>query len=82
MSASLTLNVDLNSQRVPSVRVYSDSMIEHTEMRQSRFSPDAQPRPAMPSRISTKDAGTGLLATQLANKHVSLNQDSRVVCKG
>ena len=60
-------------QRMPSGRVHSDRFIEHCEMRLSRFSTDAQPGPAMQSRINTKEAGTGLLATQVANKRVSLN---------
>ena len=58
MSASLTLNVDIR-------------MIEHSKVRLSRCSPDAQPRPSMLSWINTKEAGTGLLATQVANKRVS-----------
>ena len=41
-------------QRVPSVRVNSDKMIGHSKMSLSRFSPDAQPKPAMRSRINTK----------------------------
>ena len=53
-------------QRVPSVRVHSDRVIDHSETGLSRFSPDAQLRPAMPSRINTKGAGTSLFATQIA----------------
>ena len=60
-------------QRVPSVRVYCDKMIELSERRLSRFSPDAQPRPMMLSRINTKGAWAGLLAKQIANKRASLS---------
>ena len=55
ISASMTFNVDLNSATSASVRVYADSMIEHSEMRLSRFPPDAQPRPTILSQVNSKE---------------------------
>ena len=64
ISASMTLNEDLNSVTSASVRGYADKTVEHSEMRLSRFPPDAQPRPTILSRFHSKEekAGTGLLA--------------------
>ena len=67
ISASMTLNVDLNSATSASVRVHADRMIEHSDMRLSRFLPDAQPRPTILSRVNSKvgKVGTDPLATQI-----------------
>ena len=52
MSASMTLNVDLNStNECPVYECTQTGMVEKSEMVLSSFSPDAQSRPAMLSRI-------------------------------
>ena len=66
----MSLNVDLNSATSASVRVYADRMIEHREVRLSRFPSDAQPRLTILSRVNSREekVGTGLIATQVLHK--------------
>ena len=65
----MTLNVDLNSATSASVRVFADRMIEHNEMRLSRiFTRRATTSNDSIAGQQQREAGTGLLATQGANK--------------